>query len=123
MVDYLDLQELDDVYLICKARSRHKMDLNPSPTEIDSYRARLASYVIPWRCERCGRECYEFLDSIGRRIGTPYYRNPVDYPRTHRLIGDDVRAEMIRRGLFVRQIVDGEITETSPPVRKGRRRQ
>lgn len=118
MADYLELQDLDDVYLICKARGRHKMDANPSPQVVDSYRAKIASYVIPWRCERCGRECYEFLDSVGRRIGTPYYRNPIDYPRTHRLVGDDVRAEMIRRGLFVYHVEDGEIVPTVPKRRR-----
>jgi len=105
----VDITDLDDVYLICKARSRHKFDVNPSPSTVDSWRSQAASYVIPWRCERCGRECYEFMDSQGRRIGTPYYRNPIDYPRTHRLLGDTVRAEMIRRSLLVKRLVEGKI--------------
>jgi hypothetical protein len=118
MIEYTDLHELDDVYLICKARGRHKMDINPSPGTVDSWRAQAASYVIPWRCERCGRECYEFLDSVGQRVGAPYYRNPVDYPHTHRLNGDDIRAEMISRSLLIRRVVDGEIIDNGKKSRR-----
>jgi hypothetical protein len=49
------------------------------------------------------------LDSKGRRIGKPYYKNPVDYPKTHRIMGDDVRAEMIKRSLFVMQMSNGKV--------------
>jgi|SRR5215471_1323162 len=121
MVTYYSLDELDDAYLICKARTRHKMDLNPTPQTIRGWRSQAATWVIPWRCERCGRECYEFLDSQGRRIGTPYYTNPVDYPHTHRILGDEVRAEMIRRGVFVKRLVDGVIQDNGSARRRGRR--
>lgn len=116
MKPYSELKDIDNDILVCKTLRSHALEPNPSPQFIDGDIARTAFAMICLRCTRCLRERYEYLDSTGRRIGTPYWKEPVDYPRTHRLLGDELRAECINRNILVSYPDNG-----TAPRRRGRR--
>lgn len=100
-VDYTDLEDLADNILICRAMWQHPWSKNPTPRPPRGPVALMASYIIAVRCTRCRRERYEYLDSKGVRLGKPYYRDPKGYPKMRRTDGDHLRAELIRRSLWV----------------------
>jgi hypothetical protein len=98
---YTDLGDLGTDIFTCKMLWAHAWANNPSPKHIDGEVAQLAYRILCLRCTRCRRERYDYLGSRGELIGR-YYRNPVGYPKTHRFDGDGLRAELIRRSLWVR---------------------
>lgn len=101
VIDYVGIKDIDDDIFKCKLFYSHAWDVNVSPQNIDGQIAKMAYRVLALRCERCGREKYEYINRRGERIAKPYYKNPVGYPKTHRLSGDELRVEMLRRAILV----------------------
>jgi hypothetical protein len=99
--EYTTLDELPDSLLTCKALWMHDWGKNPSPDIPRGMLARMASFIVCLRCKRCKRERYTFLDSKGRKLGAHQYRNPIGYPKTHRLDNDSLWGEMVNRSLLV----------------------
>jgi hypothetical protein len=100
---YTDLADLDKSVLTCKAVHSHSWEDNPS-YELTHPRVRPSFALLALRCTRCGRERFDFLNKNGSRNGQPYYRNPVNYPRTHRLTGQELMVELLSRSLLVHAI-------------------
>jgi hypothetical protein len=100
---YTDLEDLKNDILKCKYYRTHAWEGNPSVEVSTLPTVQYASYVIASVCTRCGRERIEYIDRNDRRIGVPYYRSPVDYPRTHRLDATNLRTEIIGRSLLIKR--------------------
>jgi hypothetical protein len=100
-VERVDIQELTDAYLKCRAYG-HDWDDFPA-MEVDSFRFTVASYVEGLQCTRCHTERIMYFDHNMHRMGSPYYRKP---PRYNTIVGQgtrpNVRFEMLKRGLIVR---------------------
>jgi hypothetical protein len=100
----VELSDISDKVLPCKSRAiSHSWDklLN---YDLGSAIARNSYAVLALRCERCGREKFIYLNRNGTRNGRPYYRNPVDYPRTHRFSDQEFMSELLSRSLFVHDL-------------------
>jgi hypothetical protein len=115
MTPYTEISELDNGVLKCKYYRTHAWEENPAVDISNLPTVHFATYVITSVCLRCGRERIEYIDRKGHRIGKPYLRNPVGYPKTHYLDGDTVRAEVISRSLLIRNYNHSERS------RRGRR--
>jgi|SRR5215467_2347874 len=100
MTEYTELRDLDDEVFRCKVLWNHDWDDNPTPQYIDGQIARLAYRIVALRCTRCKRERYTYLNSRGERIAPHYYKNPVDYPKTHKFGADELWREAIKRSVF-----------------------
>ena len=100
---YTDIEDLKDNILKCKYYRTHAWDDHPSVDISELRNIRYATSIAASVCTRCGRERIEYLDRNDRRIGVPYYRSPVDYPKTHRLDVTRVRTEMLKRSLLMRK--------------------
>jgi hypothetical protein len=100
---YTELIDLTNQVLTCKAVHSHAWDDNPN-YELNHYLARTSFAVLALRCARCGRERFDFLSKNGNRNGRPYYRNPVNYPKTHRLSGQELMSELMTRQLLVHSL-------------------
>lgn len=99
-LEYTELVDVGNDILTCKLLWAHRWDRNPSPRNIRGEVARMAYRILCLRCSRCRRERYDYIDTHGGLIGR-YYVNPVNYPRTRRHNGDELRAEAIARELMV----------------------
>lgn len=115
MKEYFDVDSLRDDSLMCKYPGiRHSWDKLPeSSYELNDLGERVyySTSLLAVRCERCGREKFEFFDLNGRRMGKPYYRNPTDFQHTHRLDSADVVLEFLARGLLVNSISNGKVAK------------
>jgi hypothetical protein len=100
---YTDLGDLSKDVLTCKAVHSHAWEDNPH-FELAHPRVRPAYAILALRCTRCGRERFDFLSRNGTRNGRPYYRNPVNYPKTHRYSGQELMAELLSRQLLVHNL-------------------
>jgi hypothetical protein len=101
-LSYTDVRDLEEAHLLCRYL-RHSWDPHPGVDLSGLKRVDYATEVIAVRCVRCGRERIEYLDRKGWRIGRPYWRDPMGYPKVHRTSGEVLRAEMIRRNLLVQK--------------------
>ena len=108
-LEYTPVDELPDSLLTCKALWAHDWGKNPSPTYPTGMLAKMASFIVALRCKRCRRERYTYLDSKGRRLGPHYYRNPIGYPKTHRMDSDTLWIEMTARSLLVTPITSNGV--------------
>lgn len=106
-IKYTDIKKVSDAVAICRSLWSHAWDDNPNADAIDGDVARIAYRILCLRCIRCGRERYDYIDRNGGLIGR-YYRNPVDYPRLTRYLGDELRVELIRRSLLVRRYTNSK---------------
>ena len=102
-MDYADVNELEDGVLQCKYYRTHAWERNPNVDISGLPTVQYAMYVACSVCLRCGRERIEYIDRMNRRIGKPYLRNPIGYPRTHLLQSDSLRAEMLRRSILIQR--------------------
>jgi hypothetical protein len=102
MKPQVDISELSDDLLMCKSRVfTHSWDRNPAMDLPNSPRVEMAASIITARCTRCSREKFIYLDKKGNRMGTPYYRDPVNYPRVHRFSDQQFMQLLLTRSLMV----------------------
>jgi hypothetical protein len=106
VTEYTELRNLPEDVFKCKVLWAHDMDDNPTPQHIDGQIARSAYRIVALRCTRCGRERYIYLNSRGEKIGN-YYKDPIDYPKTHRYTSDELWREAIKRSVLVRDYKGG----------------
>jgi hypothetical protein len=98
----VDLSDLSDDLVMCKSRVfSHSWDRNPNMELPNSPRVKMAADIVTARCTRCSREKFIYLDKKGNRMGTPYYRDPVNYPRVHRFSDQEFMQVLLGRSLMV----------------------
>jgi hypothetical protein len=99
MRHYTELADLRDEVLLCRV-VRHAWEVRPFyDGDVRPELARLASSVKALRCTRCGHERFDIRTADGRH--RHYYREPEDAQHIRPVPLQVLRAEMIRRGLWV----------------------
>lgn len=98
---YVELDELQDEYLICRTVG-HSWDDNISG-QVDGALARSAAAVLALRCVRCNTERFDYVD-IDMLVFARYYRYPPRY-RLARGQGKkpSLRGELLRRSVLIRR--------------------
>jgi hypothetical protein len=123
VTEYTELSDLRDDSLKCKYPGiRHAWDgLPESSYDLNDFeRSYYADSILALRCERCGREKFEFFDVNGNRMGKPAYRNPTDFQHTHRLYADEIRLELMSRNLLVNNFKKRTATDARRALKERR---
>ena len=98
--DFVDIQELNDQYVLCRTLG-HAWDDNPT-AELDSRLYRTSKAALALRCVRCRTERFDYIDQ-DMLVSYRYYRYP---PRYKSIPGQgtrpNLRAELLRRSLLIR---------------------
>lgn len=100
MAELVDIQDLQDAYVICRAIG-HAWDDNPT-AQVDSDLYRASRGVLALRCTRCTTERFDYVNQLFE-VATRYYR----YPDQYRSIPGqgsrpNLRGELLRRSLLIR---------------------
>ena len=104
MKTYTEIDHLADSVLTCKAYRSHAWE-KLTTYEINSEWAKRATAIWASSCTRCGRQRFVYFGRSGMPLARPYYRDPVDYPKTHRLAPVDIYKELLSRSLLVDSLV------------------